>query len=194
MLCQRAHAVTGCITDYAFPCDANFLLHLWGINLASIQILKQPKQKKFLQQAGGTNSASKKKSQAKPNRSRKKKKKAEDAQQFFKFWKLFVFCTWINYTPTPLAFQSQIRKKIESKTLWSASHICFIKHCSIFEFLWLVDFECWHGQQLAQTEKKYQESRKKIGRAPQSMFKRFCLSVQFITGFHYLAAVNWSGW
>jgi len=44
MLCQRAHAVTGCITDYAFPCDAHFLLHLWGINLASFNILNYPKQ------------------------------------------------------------------------------------------------------------------------------------------------------
>lgn len=97
----------------------------------------------------------------------------------------------VHCASTPWELQSQFRKKKWSQEHFDQPpHVCFIKHCSIFEFLWLVDFECWHGQQLTQTEKKYQESRKKIGRAPQSMFKRFCLSVQFITGFHYLAAVN----
>lgn len=190
MLCQRAHAVTGCITDYAFPCDANFLLHLWGINLASIQILKQPKQKKFLQQAGGTNSASKKNL----NQTEAKKKKSRRSQTIFQTLETTCILHPNSLYINPIGIPVPIQEKMESRPLWSASHICFIKHCSIFEFLWLVDFECWHGQQLAQTEKKYQESRKKIGRAPQSMFKRFCLSVQFITGFHYLAAVNWSGW
>lgn len=128
----------------------------------------------------------------------KKKKKAEKARQFFRFWKLLVLSLHpprIHYASIPWEFQSQLYvnksdKNAVKNTVIHFTHLLYQTLCSIFMFLWLVDLKCWHWQQLTHREKKHHESRKKIGRAPQSVFKRFCLSVQLITGFHYLAEVN----